>query len=973
MTVSLRKSRKMNQKGRRINLFRMESLEPRMLLSGNGVLQDAAALVGPVLNVDSQPVVGAVSTAAAASASALAAITYSTLPNGLPILNSYPNNPSQATIFLDFDGDTTNPMGNVLHPYDLDGDPTTYNATEQANIVEGWRQTVVYFAMFDVNVTTIQPNVSTTPTAWIVPNPDGVGNWSYVNVFPNDKALTFIYQDDVVGRKSVIAHELGHNFGCEHTSVYDTWGAKTAEYSGEFDALHGPLMGVDYAGVIHKWTTWHNASGPTSLQDDIAVIKNSIVAHAPSGYTGDGFRLDGANVDNAHATALSLGTQTTDILERLADSDYFSLNVTAAGRYSFTVGRDLPSGVDTKISIYNASGTLLASEDGDPRTTPLTMINDEHLAIDLSAGTYYAVIQSHGNYGDVGQYTLRADALPSGWQSEDIGLVGWPGYSGYNSATQTYTVAGSGSDIWGTSDGAQMAYQVLSGNGSITARINSVSTSDYWAKGGVMIRDSLNADARYADVIYSPHDTVGGIYFQYRDTTAGESYTNSSNESITAPYWVRLTRSGSTFTAEISSDGASWSTLGSQTITMGTNVYIGLVNTAHNNELESAATFTNVSLTGTLNPGLSLTTTITSPTSFSTTSQTANSVALSWPAKTGTGYAGYSIERSSDGVNFTQIWTRTTAGSGTITYTSSGLADAQRYFYRLRCRKSDGTFSSDFKALNAVTKAGAVSNLRTMSISRTQITLDWTEGSGEGSYQIQRSSNGTSGWTTRGTVAANATSFTDTGLTANTRYYYRVNTLVGSTVTATSSVVNRYTRVSPVTGLAFSSITPTQLVMTWSSYSGATSYNIERSTNNNEYYPVYSGTARTFTDTDIVAGGTYYYRVTATTSTTRSEFSAAISTTVPASAAAMTVLRSDANTVGSLSVSTLSAPVVDGNASVKVANYRRRALVAAASSYLGEAELNTLAATTQSRLRSAAPGGSAFASLAVDAVFNRWN
>ena len=108
--------------------------------------------------------------------------------------------------------------------------------------------------------------------------------------------------------------------------------------------------------------------------------------------------LDGTNVSNATATALTLGTTVTDVIERLTDSDYFSLNVTTAGRYSFTLGRDMPSGVDAKISIYNSSGTLLACEDGDPRATPLTMVNDQHVAVDLSTtGTYYAVVQCHGN------------------------------------------------------------------------------------------------------------------------------------------------------------------------------------------------------------------------------------------------------------------------------------------------------------------------------------------------------------------------------------------------------------------------------------------------------------------------------------------------------------------------------------------------------------------------------------------------
>jgi hypothetical protein len=171
-----------------------------------------------------------------------------------------------------------------------------------------------------------------------------------------------------------------------------------------------------------------------------------------------------------------------------------------------------------------------------------------------------------------------------------------------------------------------------------------------------------------------------------------------------------------------------------------------------------------------------------------------------------------------------------------------------------------------------------------MSISQTQITLDWTDASGEGSYRIQRSANGTSGWTTRGTVAANATTFTDTGLTVNTRYYYRVQTLVGTTVTATSAVVNRYTRLNAVTGLAFTTKASNQMVIGWSAVTGATGYLVERSTDGVNYTQVYSGTARTYTDNSVVPAGEYYYRVwgTNTTNNARSVPAAPLFAAAPA-------------------------------------------------------------------------------------------
>ena len=63
---------------------------------------------------------------------------------------------------------------------------------------------------------------------------------------------------------------------------------------------------------------------------------------------------------------------------------------------------------------------------------------------------------------------------------------------------------------------------------------------------------------------------------------------------LSAPYWVRLVRSGNTFTSYRSSDGVNWTTVGSVTITMSSNVYIGLLVCSHVNATLNTSTFDNV-------------------------------------------------------------------------------------------------------------------------------------------------------------------------------------------------------------------------------------------------------------------------------------------------------------------------------------------------------------------------------------------
>jgi hypothetical protein len=181
--------------------------------------------------------------------------------------------------------------------------------------------------------------------------------------------------------------------------------------------------------------------------------------------------------------------------------------------------------------------------------------------------------------------------LPAGWQSKNIGAVGLPGFA--SASGDTFTVTGAGADIWGTVDAFHYAYRTLTGDGTIVAEVTSIQGTMAWTKMGVMMRASLAANSAHALMLVS---TSKGLAFQRRKTTGGLS-TNTSR-SGTAPRWVRLTRAGAVITASMSSDGRSWTVVGSETFAgMPATILVGLAASSHDPTHLATGTFAGVSVT----------------------------------------------------------------------------------------------------------------------------------------------------------------------------------------------------------------------------------------------------------------------------------------------------------------------------------------------------------------------------------------
>jgi hypothetical protein len=120
--------------------------------------------------------------------------------------------------------------------------------------------------------------------------------------------------------------------------------------------------------------------------------------------------------------------------------------------------------------------------------------------------------------------------------------------------------------------------------------------------------------------------------------------------------------------------------------------------------------------------------------------------------------------------------------------------------------------------------------------STTSILISWTDNNtspNETGYVIERSPNGSSSWTVITTTAANATSYTNTGLTTGTPYYYKVRAANGSSIYCASSVVNATPAATLSTpgSLTAAPISPTRVDLAWTDTNTTEDgYRVERST-----------------------------------------------------------------------------------------------------------------------------------------------
>jgi hypothetical protein len=176
------------------------------------------------------------------------------------------------------------------------------------------------------------------------------------------------------------------------------------------------------------------------------------------------------------------------------------------------------------------------------------------------------------------------------WTSTDVGTVGLAG-SAANSAG-TWTIRGSGGDIWGANDAFQFLHRPANRSGFIVARVASLQTANAFGKAGVMLRASVDANAATAILDVKPD---GGIEFMTR-AAAGASMQYVDGATSSWPVWLRLGWTGGTVIASTSTDGRQWTVLCSTNVDLPVAPEAGIAVTSHDNAQLATATVDNLTI-----------------------------------------------------------------------------------------------------------------------------------------------------------------------------------------------------------------------------------------------------------------------------------------------------------------------------------------------------------------------------------------
>lgn len=254
---------------------------------------------------------------------------------------------------------------------------------------------------------------------------------------------------------------------------------------------------------------------------------------------------------------------------------------------------------------------------------------------------------------------------------------------------------------------------------------------------------------------------------------------------------------------------------------------------------------------------------LTAPSNFKAVSTNCNSIKLTW--NTVAGASGYGIYRSTSAFGTYSFLTTATTNS----FTNTKLVTGSAYYYKIKAYRAVGTtrvYGNQTIGVGARPVTAAPTNFKAASLNYNSIKLTWDLVAGASGYGIYRSTSALGTYSFLTTATTN--SYTNTKLLTGSTYYYRIKAyraigtirVYGNQTGAVSAKI----LLLPIKSISAARNSVTSIKISWAAISGASGYEIYRSTSSIGTYSLIKATIATyFTNIGLVSAKYYYYKVRA--------------------------------------------------------------------------------------------------------------
>ncbi|HMJ66847.1 MAG TPA: lamin tail domain-containing protein, partial [Candidatus Binatia bacterium] len=433
-------------------------------------------------------------------------------------------------------------------------------------------------------------------------------------VYENGQQVARLITDERIGAINDINNWLGRsNFGADQNTAaeYDEFriyeGALSSNavlasfsYGPDRLALLGPAIitaqpanttvvelrpatfSVSFGGFPVPQFQWFKDGLP------ISGATNSVYTLAEPGLGDSGavFRVTVSNVVDGTLYSVTSSNAVLTVLPD--DGGPIILSASGISVGALTIIDGVRVGFDEGVLPFTATNRLNYTLTGPSGNVPILAVSQD--------ATFRAVSLNTGPLTEGATYTLqvsnvrdRSAAANLIAPNSQVSFVAVPfslrtvgSVSASNSVTRVpggYDINAAGRDIGGSGDDFSFHSQLRTGDFDVQARVDALELSDGYSEAGLMARDGIATNSAFAAVLASP--SLGGLKFQSRASSRFAAVSAGSMP-VNYPYtWLRLQRTGDVFSGFGSFDGRTWARLGSATIPMPSQIYVGFAVSSH--------------------------------------------------------------------------------------------------------------------------------------------------------------------------------------------------------------------------------------------------------------------------------------------------------------------------------------------------------------------------------------------------------